>query len=394
VIFSTIAKTRFASAIVIFAYVLAGCQSNPDAEKILRAGYDGPGTELDAPLPELEPTLRLFESMAFQKWKVEEKTSRFTQPIRISTDSVGVPGGSDLAGKTRRYLEQWAGVFTGLLGLPVTVLPDGDLSGNMRVRLENASRVSGGGICNASYPKLFENAMHQGFVRIPAKAYDPSRAYRGVRNFRSQERNLNRCIAHEFLHAFGFWRHAGSIGMPPSVMAVLSDSRYGDHPWSLTIGDRIALKTLYHPRIKPNMTKEEAMPIAREVMAEIMQDRDALFPEVNGITVPLEDTAAPDRAEAQAFLESTIDEWRPKLAQYLGVKVYKRGAIYESEVHQLDVTTVEGDIISAWVGHNTRRVICDGGPCVGSGSQWTNTWPRMVHFRRSDESVSIDETSF
>ena len=190
-IFSTIAKTRFASAIVIFACVLTGCQSNPDAEKILRAGYDGPGTELDAPLPELEPTLRLFESMAFEKGKFEQKTSRFTQPIRISTDSVGVPDGSELADKTRRYLEQWAGVFTGLLGLPVIVLSDGDLSGNMRVRLENASRVSGGGICNASHPKLFENAMHQGFVRIPTKAYDPSVAYLGVRNFRSQERNLN-----------------------------------------------------------------------------------------------------------------------------------------------------------------------------------------------------------
>lgn len=36
--------------------------------------------------------------------------------------------------------------------------------------------------------------------------------------------------------------------------------------------DRVLLRTLYDPRLKPGMTREEAMPIAREIIRELWRD--------------------------------------------------------------------------------------------------------------------------
>ncbi len=44
-----------------------------------------------------------------------------------------------------------------------------------------------------------------------------------------------------------------------------------DTVFELTEADKILLRTLYDPRLKPGMTKAEAMPIARQIIAEQMQ---------------------------------------------------------------------------------------------------------------------------
>lgn len=44
-----------------------------------------------------------------------------------------------------------------------------------------------------------------------------------------------------------------------------------DRVYAMTKADKILLRTLYDPRLKPGMTKAEAMPIARQIIAEQMR---------------------------------------------------------------------------------------------------------------------------
>ena len=46
----------------------------------------------------------------------------------------------------------------------------------------------------------------------------------------------------------------------------------GTHGTGLTDGDKIIMKALYDPRLKPGMSREQAMPIARKIIAELFAD--------------------------------------------------------------------------------------------------------------------------
>ncbi|MFQ5765429.1 MAG: DUF2927 domain-containing protein [Rhodospirillales bacterium] len=69
------------------------------------------------------------------------------------------------------------------------------------------------------------------------------------------------CITHEIMHSFGFGKHSGIIR---SVLSPL----HGEEdftPW-----DEIVLRTLYDPRLRPGMTREEATPIADGILREVV----------------------------------------------------------------------------------------------------------------------------
>lgn len=79
------------------------------------------------------------------------------------------------------------------------------------------------------------------------------------------------CIAHEITHGFGIRGHGSHFG--PSV---LTDSN------ELTVNDKLLIRTLYDWRISPGMTREQALPVVRRVMAELLrrveaQGEDALY---------------------------------------------------------------------------------------------------------------------
>jgi hypothetical protein len=70
------------------------------------------------------------------------------------------------------------------------------------------------------------------------------------------------CIVQEVVHAFGFTD--GACHYKPSSFCET------DNVFPIPPGDLALLKTLYDPRIKPNMTRAEAMPIARVILREIV----------------------------------------------------------------------------------------------------------------------------
>ena len=71
------------------------------------------------------------------------------------------------------------------------------------------------------------------------------------------------CILEEIYQAMGL--PADACHYRPSVICEQ------DRVFELTEADKIMLRTLYDPRLKPGMTKAEAMPIARQIIAEQMR---------------------------------------------------------------------------------------------------------------------------
>ncbi len=130
-----------------------------------------------------------------------------------------------------------------LTGLRYEMLAPGQGEGNFRIEflskegflVQKTEYVP----CNTRFRKLKEKILK---VEIQISVEKPE--------------ILRHCIAHEMFHAFGF----GHSNVLPSVV----NSKMREE--QLTHWDKIALKTLYDPRLQANMTRMEALPIAREII--------------------------------------------------------------------------------------------------------------------------------
>lgn len=76
------------------------------------------------------------------------------------------------------------------------------------------------------------------------------------------KRRVDRCIDHELSHSLGLVDHIRSI---PSVLNV-----QGFPERFLTTGDKILLRVLYDPRLRPGISREEALSIARIIIDELV----------------------------------------------------------------------------------------------------------------------------
>lgn len=76
---------------------------------------------------------------------------------------------------------------------------------------------------------------------------------------------VQHCIVHELMHSLGLPGHAQVAGQ--SIMGL------GSPPLTeLPLNDKIIVRTLYDPRITPGMPRLEALAVAREVIAELLED--------------------------------------------------------------------------------------------------------------------------
>ena len=76
---------------------------------------------------------------------------------------------------------------------------------------------------------------------------------------------MRHCMLEELVQAFGPVNDA--CHFRPSLFC----DGPGTHGTGLTEGDQIIMKTLYDPRLKPGMTREQAVPVARKIIAELYQ---------------------------------------------------------------------------------------------------------------------------
>lgn len=85
----------------------------------------------------------------------------------------------------------------------------------------------------------------------------------GVGEGRSRDQ-LSHCILEEIAQAAGLANDA--CHYRPSLFCE------GELVTAMTPADRVLLRTLYDPRLRPGMTRAEAMPIAREIIRELWRE--------------------------------------------------------------------------------------------------------------------------
>lgn len=71
------------------------------------------------------------------------------------------------------------------------------------------------------------------------------------------------CLNHELLHALG-WR-----GHTHRVRSAIS---YAHGETELTKWDRMLMRTLYDPRLEPGISKEDALPVIRVILREMIEE--------------------------------------------------------------------------------------------------------------------------
>jgi len=70
------------------------------------------------------------------------------------------------------------------------------------------------------------------------------------------------CMAHEMLHAFGWSGHTHRISSAISYMHGKTE---------LTQWDRVLMRALYDPRLVPGTSKDDGLPVARNIIDELMR---------------------------------------------------------------------------------------------------------------------------
>lgn len=174
-------------------------------------------------------------------WAVEEAIVRIvSDPIRVSV----VGERNERADVT---VQQFLQLFTRLTGRRVEWLAQAD--GNEDIRIAYVPReeyLERGAVCYAAgYPKnAFGPGRPERLVVIPDD----------LSPFKTE-----RCVRHELVHALGIRGH-------PDVVSVLNS---GNREFT-TVNDLILLRTLYDHRITTDMTGDEFLAIAPEIISELL----------------------------------------------------------------------------------------------------------------------------
>ena len=112
--------------------------------------------------------------------------------------------------------------------------------------------------------KAEEFEKFQGVLCRAIMTYTRKSGYKFAINFINTELDedgITACILEEFSHILGVGDGAYYV---PSVFA---DTRF---PEQLSINDKIMIRTLYDKRLKLGMTRDEAMPIVRKIIPELV----------------------------------------------------------------------------------------------------------------------------
>lgn len=235
--------------------LLAGCQTTREVAPV-------PSSTLST-----DNLAAHFEAIAFSSddGSVErDQLIRWTVPIRWTIAS-GIPGGWL---RIHDRLQQQFATLAAVTGLDIAYVEDRDLANfkvayTTKAELTASLRHTGGyyakmansapwrrAACYASVRRTPSGQIMFGWIAIGSEADDTL---------------LRSCIVVETTQAMGILRDAAAVR--PSVAEegyLVIDT--------LPKADEIILRTLYDPRLKPGMTKAEAMPIARQIIGELWQD--------------------------------------------------------------------------------------------------------------------------
>lgn len=250
---------RLLSAAVLGSLLLAGCVN--DATR-LRVAENNFLASVDNADPQRNRLAAFFDEAAFGRddalSSAEIKSfnrvlSRWVLPIRAT-----ISGDVDDA-KEKQILERLR-YFAGLTGVELVWEGRDARRYNFKITLINSSQIraesSTDTICFARPVDRFGQIVSAA-VLLPS----------------NDEENFQDCIDHEFMHAFGFNGHSHRLNSALSYMHKQS---------RLTAWDEIMLRTLYSPRLKAGLHRDDAWPVVWSLLGEGMarqQTEDGALPD-------------------------------------------------------------------------------------------------------------------
>lgn len=216
--------------------------------------------------PDLEQVVRQFEAVAFGH---EHGVSQ--DVVQKWTDNPGIALFTRESWDLRPYLPAIQTHLTAISHLTgLAVVPERRDAAKATLRLGFYPRVE-----FARMPRTGSEAEFRRWVTTSAclalAVQDPERAGRIVGAAIAigtdiPEGQRRHCILEELVQAMGLPNDA--CYYRPSLFCE------EDRVFELTPADRILLRTLYDPRLPPGMSREEALPIVRTIVAELLPSLD------------------------------------------------------------------------------------------------------------------------
>ena len=167
-------------------------------------------------------------------------------------------------GKYLRIVEQAAAEASRLTGLPSATLAGRDGSETLELHFVSGDKLAATAVkLRGESPGLVWSAQRAACLSgwLDADNRRQSRGYNLITTD-YEEREIEHCIFHELGHSLGMVGHIRTV---PSVMRARSY-----RVRSFTLADKILLRTIYDPRLRDDMWADEAMPIARTIIDELV----------------------------------------------------------------------------------------------------------------------------
>lgn len=144
-------------------------------------------------------------------------------------------------------LSRWTGLPIGM----VRAADKAEVTIEIKPHAELVRRFGPDGNVCACETYGWSGRLHTGYIEISARHTD--------------------CLRHELMHALGFdnhWSGQGQ-GQGDTVRSALALRHSPYRAAGFSSWDRLAISTLYDPRLKPRMPRRVALPIAREILASL-----------------------------------------------------------------------------------------------------------------------------
>ncbi len=170
----------------------------------------------------------------------EPRLARWGEPLKVAF----------LEGETPEHIalvEAQLATFTGLTGVPVNYV-DGEEDANVTVAFKADPDFLANREYVPCYVGLRSNSTDLRRATIEISVADPER--------------IERCIAHELMRTFGFRYHSGVVR---SILSPAHDQE------TFSEWDELALRILYHPSVEAGLTREQAAPVFRRLIAELLE---------------------------------------------------------------------------------------------------------------------------
>lgn len=102
--------------------------------------------------------------------------------------------------------------------------------------------------------------------------YTNTRGRRGVlRTARLRVRDdFADCLHHEFMHALGFDNHWPGLKIGIGAPSALANHHAPERARGYSEWDRMAIRLLYHPRLKPRTPRLQALATARQILPDLL----------------------------------------------------------------------------------------------------------------------------